>query len=134
MGLSFALAKNARSHKLNDGDLISALTALAKTYSTLVNSGLLYETSAASVMQQSVAAELQSMVKEYRDTEQKNLGYSRLRDGDVLRALVFLVRTAHGRTSGRPKSRGFVDFLLAQFPESPATVAHEEVGGRIILP
>ena len=57
------------------------------------------------------------MVKEYREAEQKHVGYAQLRDSEVLRALVFLVRMAHGRTSGRPKSRAFVDFLLAQFPE-----------------
>ena len=53
----------------------------------------------------------------------------------VLRALVFLVRMAHGRTSGRPKSRAFVDFLLAQFPEKLSGIAApEEVGSRLITP
>jgi hypothetical protein len=53
-----------------------------------------------------------------------------LRDSEVLRALVFMVRMAHGRTSGRPKSRAFVDFLLAQFPEKASTP--EEAGSRLI--
>ena len=57
------------------------------------------------------------MVKQFREAEQKQLGYSNLRDSDVLKALVFLVRLGHGRTSGRPKSRAFIDFLFAQFPE-----------------
>ena len=67
--------------------------------------------------QRRVAAEIENMVKEYREAEQKHTGFSTLRDSDVLKALVFLVRLAHGRTSGRPKSRAFVDFLFAQFPE-----------------
>jgi hypothetical protein len=62
------------------------------------------------------------------------MGYVQLRDSEVLRALVFLVRMANGRTSGRPKSRAFVDFLLAQFPEKPSDAAVQETGSRIITP
>jgi len=46
-----------------------------------------------------------------------------------------LIRLAQGRTSGRPKARGFVEFLFAQFPEKEsAVVTPEEAGSRIILP
>jgi hypothetical protein len=58
-----------------------------------------------------------------------------LRDADVLRGLVFLLRLVHGRTSGRPKSRAFIDFLLAQFSEQPTgVVTPQESGSRIIVP
>jgi len=133
IGLSYALAKAALAYKLTDADLIAALSSMAKTYDTLANSGLHYETPIANVMQQSVVAELQRMVKEYRETEQEHLGYPRLHDSDVLRGLVFLVRMALGRTSGRPKARAFVDFLFTQFPEKQAN-APEEAVGRIIVP
>ncbi len=117
LGLSFALAKSAQADReIKDTDLITALTAQAKTQETLVNSGLHYEAPVASLSQQSIAAELQKMLKEYREAEQKHLGYTRLRDADVLRALVFLLRMAYARTSGRPKSRAFVDALQTQFP------------------
>jgi hypothetical protein len=136
MGLTYALSKSVRADRtLKDADLIAALTSLAKTRETLVNSGLHYESPIASATQQAVVAEVQNMLKEYREAEQKHVGYSQLRDSEVLRALVFLVRMAHGRTSGRPKSRAFVDFLLAQFPERPSGIAApEEVGSRIITP
>jgi hypothetical protein len=136
MGLSFALAKSARSDRaLNDRDLMAGLTSLAHSYERLVNSGLYYAEAAQSLAQQTVIAELQTMVKEYREAEQKHTGYSRLRDSEVLKAVVFLVRMAHGRSSGRPKSRAFVDFLFAQFPEKEATLATpEEPGSRIIVP
>jgi hypothetical protein len=63
------------------------------------------------------------------------MGYVRLRDLEVLRALVFLVRMAHGRTSGRPKSRAFIDFLFAQFPEKDSSLlAPQEAGSSIIVP
>jgi hypothetical protein len=136
MGLTFALSKSVRGDRsLNDVDLIAALTGLTKNWETLVNSGLHYENPIASVTQQAVVAEVQNMIKEYREAEQKHVGYIQLRDSEVLRALVFLVRMAHGRTSGRPKSRAFVDFLLAQFPEKASDiVAPEEAGSRIISP
>ena len=136
MGLSYGLAKCARANRgLNDRDLIAALTAMAKTYETLVNSGLHYESPIAGFGPQAVAAEVQNMLKEFREAEQKNIGYSTLRDSDVLKALVFLTRMAHGRTSGRPKSRAFVDFLFGQFPEQKSSIATpQEAGSRIITP
>jgi hypothetical protein len=135
LGLSFALAKSAHTNRaLNDRDLIATLTSLAKSYETLVNSGLVYETPTANIAQQAIAAEVQTMVKEYREAEQKHMGATHLRDGDVLKALVFLLRMGHGRTSGRPKSRAFIDFLFAQFPEKTGVVAPEEAWSRIITP
>jgi len=137
MGLSYSLAKTARADRnLNDRDLIAALTAMAKTYETLVNSGLHYESPTTSAAQHLVAAELSNMVKQYREAEQKHMGHVRLRDSEVLKALVFLVRMAHGRTSGRPKSRAFVDFLFAQFPEKNKSViaSPDEAESRIITP
>jgi hypothetical protein len=135
-GMSYALAKTARADRtLADADLIAVLTALARTYETLANSGLHYESPITSVSQQAVAAEVQKMVKDYGEAEQKHFGYTRLRDSDVLRALVFLVRTAHARTSGRPKSRAFVDFLFSQFPDKQSAIATpDEAASRIITP
>jgi len=85
--------------------------------------------------QRRAAAEVETMVKEYREAEQKHVGYSNLKDSEVLKALVFLLRLGNGRTSGRPKSRAFVEFLFAQFPEKEsAVVTTQEAGSRIILP
>src|ERR1700722_2497966 len=136
MGLIFALAKAARADRsLHDQDLTAALSVLSRSHERLVNSGLHYEQPLTSESQRRAAAEVENMVKEYREAEQKHTGYSTLRDSDVLKALVFLVRLAHGRTSGRPKSRAFVEFLFAQFPEKEAAVlAPQEAGSRIILP
>jgi len=136
MGLTFALAKSARADSsVHDQDLIAALTILTKSYERRVNSGLHYEQPLTSESQRRIAIEVENMVKEYREAEQTHVGYSSLRDSEVLKGLVFLVRLAHGRTSGRPKSRAFIDFLFAQFPEKePAVVASGEAGSRIILP
>ena len=136
VGLSFALAKSARANRdLMDRDLIAALTSLAKSYETLVKSNLIYEQPTTNVAHQAVAAEVEATVKEYREAEHKHMGYTQLRDADVLKALVFLLRMGLGRTSGRPKSRAFVDFLFAQFPEKESAIATpDENGSRIIVP
>ena len=136
MGLSLALAKGARKDRtMHDSDLIAALSALCTSYERRVSSGLYYPQALTSLAQQTIAAEVEAMLIEYRKVEQKHAGYSSLRDSDVLRALVFLVRMAYGGTSGRPKSRAFIDFLAAQFPErESAWVAPQEAASRIIMP
>jgi len=136
MGLTYALAKAARADRsLHDQDLIQTLSVLTKSYERRVNSGLHYEQPLTSDSQRRAAVEVETMIKEYREAEQKHLGYPTLRESDVLKALVFLLRLAHGRTSGRPKSRAFVEFLFSQFPEKEtALLTPQEAGSRIILP
>jgi hypothetical protein len=140
LGLSFALAKSARADRsLMDRDLIAAVSSVAKSCQTLVNSSLIYEPQTANLMHQSVARdigrEVETMVREFRQEEQRHIGYARLRDSDVLKALVFLLRMGSVRTSGRPKSRGFLDTLLAMFPEKQSVISGpEEAGSRIVIP
>jgi len=134
--LIFALAKSARSDRaLMDRDLLAALSSLAKSYQTLVNSNLIYEQPTANLAHQSIAREIETMVREFRQAEQEHVGQTRLRDSEVLKALVFLLRLGWGHTSGRPKSRAFVDFLGAQFPEKQAAIAGpEDAASRIVIP
>ena len=136
LGLSFALAKSARTNRdLRDRDLIAALSSLAKSYETLVKSSLIYEQPTANVAHQAIAVEIEAMVKEYRAAEQKHMGYSQVKESDVLKSLVFLLRVAYSHTSGRPKSRAYLDFLFAQFPEKQSAIASPaEAGSRIIVP
>lgn len=135
LGLSFALAKSTKADRsIRDSDLIAALTALTASYETLASSGLHYESPGTNIVHQAIAAEIQNMVKEYREAEQKHTGTTRLRDSDVLRALVFLLRMGLTRTSGRPKARAFVEFLFAQFPEPQSAVAAPDEASRIIVP
>lgn len=136
MGLSYALFKAVQQDRtLNDRDLISALTAVCTSYERLVNSGLHYEQPLTTGAQHAIAAEIQEMLKQYREAEQKQLGYSTLKDSDVLKALVFVLRMSQGRTSGRPKSQALIDFLKEQFPEQKSgIVSPQEAGSRIIVP
>lgn len=141
VGLSYALAKSARAgrsldgHGLNDRDLISALASLAQSYQRLVESNIIYEQPSANLTHQQIAREVETMVKEFREAEQKHVGYARLRDSEVFETMVFLLRLAQVRTSGRPKSRAYVDFLLAQFPEEQSAIsAPENSESRLIIP
>ena len=132
LGISFALAKSARADRnFRDSDLMAALVSLGKTYETLVQSGLHYDAGAINPPQQAVIHEIKTMLAEYREVEQKNRGYVALRDSDILKGIVFMIRMAHGRTNGRPKSRAFVEFLFQQFPDK---AAQEQQASRIIVP
>ena len=135
LGLSFALAKSTKADRsIRDSDLLSALSALAASYETLVTSGLHYERPGTNIVHQAIWAEVQNMVKEYREAEQKHTATSRLRDSDVLRVLVFLLRMGLTRTSGRPKARGFVEFLFQQFPEPQPSITAPDGASRLIVP
>jgi hypothetical protein len=159
LGLSFALAKSARGtsalggsslggsslggHSPVDRDLIAALSSIAKSYETLVNSNLIYGPPTANLahqnMVQEIAREIETMVREFREMERQHInemqGHKPLRDSEVLKALVFLLGMGFARTSGRPKSRAFLDSLLAMFPEKQSVISGaEEAGRRIVIP
>lgn len=135
LGLSYSLAKSARAdHEIRDSDLIATLKALARSYEMLADSGLHYEQPITSLAAQTIASEFQASIKEYREAEQKHLGYTRLRDSDVFRALVLLLRIAFAHTSGRPKSRGFIDFLFREFPDEPLIASASSEASRLIVP
>ena len=133
-GLLQTLLRVAQSDRaLKDSDIIGALSTMIRSYQTLVGSGLVYQQASPNPLQASIIDVLQKSIDEFRRIEHQHLGYTGLRDSDVLRALVFMVRLGHMHTSGRPLSRAFIDYLRAQFPESPASgVAQPE--SRIILP
>jgi hypothetical protein len=121
--------------KLKDREVIAALTTMAHSYQTLVSSGLVYQENSANPAQQAIIETLRGSVEEFRKLEQQHIGYTALRDGDVLRALVFMIRLAHLHTSGRPLSRAFIDSLHERFPSLTATgEAANSSGSRIILP
>src|SRR5580693_5356046 len=96
MGLTYALTKAAQADRtLNDRELIATISALCTSQERLVNSGLHYEQPLASANQQAAAAQVLEMAKQFREVEQKQLGYSTLKDSDMLKALVFLVRLGY---------------------------------------
>ncbi len=99
-----------------DGDTRQALDALIRTYQAL-ESGLYYESRPVSLLAQRVVDHVQQQVREFRDREKHAQGMAQIRDGDVLRMLVFLQRMALDRDNTRPKGRAFLDFLRVHFPD-----------------
>lgn len=135
-GLAYAIfAAAGRDRGLRDRDIIAILAALAKSYETLVNSNLMYEEANANPAQQAISAEFRKVVAEHRERERKQLGYTALRDADVLQAVVVVLRLALARSSGRRYARGFLDFAASWFPEKDSVLAGpQEPVSRLIVP
>lgn len=104
------------NHSLRDRDVIEALTALVRSFETRAKSGLHYEPTSPGLTQHALIEELREVIENYVQ-EGWELSTPHLRQGDVLKALVFVLRLALDRSSGRPLSRGFLDFLRAQFQQ-----------------
>ena len=100
------------------GGLLFELTRLSGLHREWNDRDITGAESATNPVHQAVAEELQKRIDQYRQLEQQKLGYSSLKDSDILKALVFLVRTAQVRTSGRPRARAFLSYLAEQFPEA----------------
>jgi hypothetical protein len=133
-GLLYELTRlGGLHHDWNDRDVIGALTALARSFERLAGSGIIYNESTTNLIHQAVAEELQKKVGEYRQLEQQKLGYSTLKDSEVLKAFVFLVRTALVRTSGRPRSRAFLWYLAEQFPGAKQKAGLVSEGGSSLI-
>jgi hypothetical protein len=113
---------------LRDRDVIDALTALVRSFETRAHSGLHYEPTRPSLAQQAVIEELREVVADY-DKEGREIGDTHLSDSDALKALVFVLRLALDRSSGRPLARGFLDFLRTEFKEDGSNIQT-----RIVLP
>jgi len=136
VGIWHTLARRyGADRSLTDREVIGALANMAKTYQTMVGSGLVYQEALPGLAQQAIMDAIRLLLQEFRGLEQKHLGYSALKDAEVLKALVFTLRLAHMQTSGRPRARRFLDFLRERFPDSPAAIATaDEPSSRIIVP
>jgi hypothetical protein len=113
---------------LRDRDVIDALTALVRSFETRAHSGLHYEPPCPSLVEQALIEEWREVIANY-DEEGQAMGDPHLRDSDALKVLVFVLRLALDRSSGRPLSRGFLDFLRTEFREESG-----KTQTRIVLP
>jgi hypothetical protein len=117
---------------LHDREIIGAVANLATSYQTLVSSGLVYEEALPNPAQRTIIQTLRQILQEFREVEHQHLGHTTLRDAEILQTLVFTLRLANVQTSGRPRSRGFIDFLNARFAEPEPSPAAGPAS-RIIL-
>ncbi len=135
-GIMYGIAQLAWRHKdWTDQEFLRALTAITRVTATRAGSGLIVGENSPNPMQQALQEEIDKMIAQYRQLEEQHLGYFQLKDSDVLRALVFLVRMGHSRTNGRRKSRAFLDSVRAQFPaQGPSTGVAPAANNSLIIP
>jgi hypothetical protein len=129
--LAFSVAKFCAAQLgATDPDVLAALQALAETRKTMI-SGIFYEKPPDAPLPRELYAAVLTLLAEIKKQQAERSGFATLKDTDVFHVLVFLYRMGLLRTNGRPKSRRFIEFLKAQFPQSQ-DVRRE--GSRIIVP
>ena len=112
-----------------DADLLAALDALIRTWETLA-SGLYYESLPGAPVADSLFHGLQEFIEEFREEEKERPRWTPLKNDDIIKSLVFLARLGRARTNGRPRAKGYLDFLRQQFPQA----APQRTESGLILP
>jgi len=129
--LAFSIAKFcAVQPTAVDTDVLAAIQALAQTYKTL-SSGIIYEKPPEAPLPRELYAALIALISEVKKQQAERAGSAALKDLDLFYLWVFLYRMGLLRTNGRPRSRRFIEFLRAQFPQFPELKREES---RIIVP
>lgn len=129
--LGISILKFARENAaVRDPEILAALAALAETYRTL-ESGIYFEREPNAPLPRALYRQLSEFLQEVKKQEAQQIGFSKLKDSEILRLVVFLLRVGTRETNGRPRSRAFIDSLQAQFPQ---TTNKEAEAPRIIMP
>jgi len=129
--LAFSIAKFcAVQPTATDPDILTALEALAQTYKTL-GSGIIYENPPVAPLPRELYAALIAFLTEVKKQQAERANSAAWKDSEVFFLLIFLYRMGLLRTNGRPRSRRFIEFLRAQFPQAPELKREES---RIIVP
>jgi hypothetical protein len=129
--LAFSIAKFcAVQPSATDPDVLGALQALAQTHKTL-GSGIIYEKPPDTPLPRELYATLMVLLTEIKKQQAERANSASWKDSEIFYLLVFLYRMGLLRTNGRPRSRRFIEFLSAQFPQAPELKREES---RIIVP
>jgi hypothetical protein len=128
---SFILGFQFQNKELNDSSAYDALESLAETYRTL-GTGIYYERPPNVPVARMLYGQLGESLQHLRKQEaERTRSSASLKDSDVFRLLVFLLRICKQHTNGRPRSRAFLDFLRSRFPLPPSA---PKEASRIIMP
>jgi hypothetical protein len=135
-GISLRLIRHHLENPgVTDQEIMEGLEKLIQTYQTQ-QSGIYYD----SVPEGGAAAGVFRGIKTFFEEIEKKAhqqgavapGFTAVKDGEVIRALVFLIRLAKVHQNHRPRGRAFLSFLRQTFPEAAAPPAREE--SRLIIP
>ena len=129
-GLALTLLDYAQDGSgVRDDDLRAVIDSQVRTYQTLA-SGLVYETLPDGPLRVGLYRRIQQFVEDWRKNQSQQTGIATLRDGDVLRSLVFLARTGQRLPANRPRGRSFLAFLRRAFPAAARQHHNLVVPGR----
>ena len=120
----------SKNKELNDDAVSQALTAVAETYRTL-GTGIYYERPPDGPVARSLYGAIATSLENFREQTTGRTGLPSLKESDIFRLLVFLIRIEKQETNGRPRSRAFLGLLRTRFP-LPANKTTE--ASRIIIP
>ena len=134
--LSLTLMKAAHETPgVVDSDLRDCLEAAIQTYLTL-DTVLIYETEPANMVAAAVQARLMDSIVEFKNFAYEKTGVHSIKDGDLLRVLVFLQRLALTTNNGRRYGRAFLSAIREAFevqaPDAPVPVADASPPSLII--
>lgn len=130
-GLGYALLAYAQQQRdLSDRQIFAAFEAMAATYRTLV-SGIYYEKPPDETTARGLYTAITKFIEEEKKREAESPEIPPLKDSEIFHLLVFFLRFGKVHSNGRPYTRGFLEYLRAQYPRE--TVAAKE-GSRIIVP
>jgi len=116
---------------LNDHGVYAALESLAETYRTL-GTGIYYEKPPDLPVARALYGQIAESLQNFRKQAAEHSGFSSsLKESDVFRLLVFLLRICRQETNGRPRARAFLGVLRSRFP-LPQKAPQET--SRIIMP
>jgi hypothetical protein len=120
----------AQNPSLDDADLLTAAQAMAEMYRTLI-SGIYYEKPPENRAALGLYTTLAKFFEEKKKHHAEHPEFPPLKDLEIFQLLVFFLRFGRMRSNGRPRTRGFIEFLRAQFPLEPEVAKQES---RIIMP
>ena len=120
----------ADQRSLTDVDVLAAAQAMAETYRTLL-SGIYFEKPPAYPIAAGLYAAMAKFIDEEKKRATERPEFPALKDSEIFLLLVFFLRFGRLRSNGRPRTRGFIEFLRAQFPRETGLVKEEP---RIIMP
>ena len=130
-GIGFTvLIYAADQRSLTDAEVLTAAQAMGETYRTLI-SGIYYE----KPPDNPIAAGLYAALAKFFDDEKKHEAehpeVPPVKNSEIFHLLVFFLRFGRLRSNGRPRTRAFIEFLRAQFPQQAGPAKEES---RIIIP
>lgn len=115
-GLGYTVLTYARTHaSLTDAAVMDAAHAVAEAYRTLI-SGIYYEKPPSNPVAAGLYAAIAKFIEDNKNAESQRPEVPPLKTTELFHLLVFFLRYGRMESNGRPRTRGFIEFLRSQYP------------------